>query len=310
VNHGVFDAKGDWHIRLVQQQSSGTFVNDGGTFVKSGGAGVTNIDVNFSNILGLLDVNGRQISLGMGISQNSGRTRLGGGTLAVTGSFSQTNGSETLLGAGAVLTVSEGLTQSDSDILLSGGNLTVSGTFSQNGGSNTLLQGGNLTAAQVVVHAGKIILGDGTLAAVAGVEIKSSGTLWGSGTIAGNLTSSGSIYVGDSPQIGVGGGVGLITIEGHFTQALTGALYVHVGAGVNDRLFVVGTVEISGSLDVSLVAGYNPQANDSFRIVEAGEQVQGEFTTTDFPALGGGLTWDDPLFDISDPYSAIILRIS
>jgi T5SS/PEP-CTERM-associated repeat protein len=53
-----------------------------------------------------------------------------------------------------------------------------------------------------------------------------------------------------------------------------------------------GQTTLAGSLDVSLVGGFQPQLEDTFQIVTAGGGRSGAFATESLPALSGFLGWD------------------
>lgn len=197
----------------------------------------------------------------------------------------------------------------------SSGSLTIDGTGSAltstaattvgnfGTGSLTVSNGGQLTTAQlkiaddavadVLVDAGTIIdtigtgIGNratGTLTLANGgmvhsplVTVVSLGTLSGSGTINGPVLNDGVVEPGN--------GTGTLNVTGAYNQPL-GILNIEIGgptAGTEyDQLLVGGASTLGGTLNVSLVNGYNP-SNGSFVILQGGT-VSGAFVVENLPA--------------------------
>ncbi len=90
---------------------------------------------------------------------------------------------------------------------------------------------------------------------------------------------------------------GTLTIaNGHFTQHPTGILEIELGgtdAGAgHDVLDVARNLTVDGTLNVSLIHGFVPQAGDSFDILDWGFSLFGSFSTMNLPSLAGDLDWD------------------
>jgi outer membrane autotransporter protein len=60
------------------------------------------------------------------------------------------------------------------------------------------------------------------------------------------------------------------------------------GTGQFDQLKVTGNVSLAGTLNVSLVGSFVPATGDVFAIITFMGALSGDFTTKNFPALGGG----------------------
>ncbi|MCG8449444.1 MAG: sulfatase-like hydrolase/transferase [Pirellulales bacterium] len=92
---------------------------------------------------------------------------------------------------------------------------------------------------------------------------------------------------------------GVLTIEGDYTQLITGQLAIDLGGTDNsdildqqfDSLVVTGDITLAGNLLVSLVDGFNPGLNDTFDILDFAS-VTGNFDTLTLPVLTPGLEWD------------------
>ena len=141
-----------------------------------------------------------------------------------------------------------------------GSSFPVAG-YTQTGGSTTL-QGGSLGATTLSIQ---------------------GGTLSGSGTVNGNLTNAAQVSPGSSSP-------GVLTINGNYTQTAAGALSLKVGgatAGTQfDQLNITGTASLNGTLNVSLIDGFGPSAEESFDVLNFASST-GNFATLNFPLIGG-----------------------
>lgn len=104
----------------------------------------------------------------------------------------------------------------------------------------------------------------------------------------------------DSVSLGlsefVPGGMTTLTVEGDYTQHATGTLAVDLfdednGQPAHDQLVVEGLASLAGTLEVGLGAGYDPDAGDSFVVIDA-EQYAGAFDHVLLPELLAGRFWD------------------
>ena len=108
------------------------------------------------------------------------------------------------------------------------------------------------------------------------VTVNSSGTLRGNATVSGNLSNEATVSPGNSP--------GIITVNGDYSQGSDGTLAMEI-QGTNastpdfDQLIVNGTVTLGGVLNVSLLSGYYPLVNDTFRIIDndSNDAITGTF---------------------------------
>jgi len=115
------------------------------------------------------------------------------------------------------------------------------------------------------------------------------GVCSGSGTIAGDLNNpGGTVSPGNSP--------GVMVVEGNFDQGSDGTLLIELAGTAagseHDVLQVDGEAALAGTLQVSLIDGYGPQAGDSFDILDFGS-ITGDFHQILLPDLASGLAWDD-----------------
>ena len=127
---------------------------------------------------------------------------------------------------------------------------------------------------------------------------QNGGRIQGSGTIDMNLATvqnhaTVSPGIADFPI----NTAGTLTIaNGHFTQHATGILEIELGgttAGTeHDALDVARNLTVDGTLNVSLINSFAPQAGDSFDILDWGFSLFGSFDNINLPPLDPGLNWD------------------
>ena len=152
------------------------------------------------------------------------------------------------------------------------------------------------------------------------------GTLYGTGTLTGDLDNGVGVLVcaAVSPgPLASPGAVGTLTVNGSYTQtndAMGGAMLAIELAGLlpgsgYDVLNIGGTADLAGTLDVTLLGGFNPQAGETFTILTAGDGVSGTFTTADLPA-GFTLTYlptsvllTAPTAPVPEPASLAVLGL-
>ena len=103
-----------------------------------------------------------------------------------------------------------------------------------------------------------------TLNAGGGAVDCQQGICNGSGNIAGNLTNSGA-------QLAPGNSPGRLSVDGTFVQTADGTLNIELGGTVPgdeyDQLVVDGTVDLAGTLSVTLLDGFDPSPGSSFEVV-------------------------------------------
>jgi VWFA-related protein len=177
-------------------------------------------------------------------------------------------GDDSLLHNSGVITKENGVTNisvlfdNAGDLTLNSGRLSVNPLFTQTAGATTLA-GGSF---------------DATTADFDG------GVVQGSGNLDGDIHNNGAVFMpGTSP--------GRMAIDGGYTQGVSGTLAVELaGLALNDfdRLVVTGTVDLSGTLDVTLINGFLPVFGDSFEIISATRRIN-QFAQVHVPAQGSRL---------------------
>nr|MBA3240670.1 right-handed parallel beta-helix repeat-containing protein [Acidobacteriota bacterium] len=137
------------------------------------------------------------------------------------------------------------------------GTLGVTGAAYTQTAGTTLLNGGNLTA---------------------NVSLQ-GGELRGVGTITGDVTNpGGTVRPGLSP--------GCLNINGNYTQGAAGALNIEIGGATVctefDRLAVTGAATLDGTINLTLIGGFDPPAGQSFQVMTFGSRT-GTFSTVNGP---------------------------
>lgn len=77
----------------------------------------------------------------------------------------------------------------------------------------------------------------------------------------GNLINNGTLLIGDSP--------GVFTIDGNFTQSSTGKLPIEFEGNAFDQLIIMGTAELGGEIEFTLLDLVTPVTGASFPILTA-----------------------------------------
>ena len=160
-----------------------------------------------------------------------------------------------------------------------------SGVFSNAGTVD--VQAGTLGIVNALSQSGTMKSATGTtLELPDGFVNAAGGTLSGDGTIVvgagtGTLVNEGTL----SPA--TAGTVGTLTVSGNLVQGATGSVAVDLGgtgAGASDLLAVSGSIALGGTLDATLLGGYNPADGDFVPVIAVGGTANGGFALTNNPA--------------------------
>src|SRR5262249_4123262 len=102
-------------------------------------------------------------------------------------------------------------------------------------------------------------------------------------------------------QPGGAGAAGTLTVTGNYTQTATGVLDIELGGtapGQCDVFAVGGLATLDGTMNVTLINGFNPSLGDAFKVLTFGSR-SGIFATINGLALGGGLELN-PVYNPND----------
>jgi uncharacterized repeat protein (TIGR01451 family) len=129
-------------------------------------------------------------------------------------------------------------------------------------------------------------LGGGNIAVASTFELN-EGILDGSGTINGNLDNYGAVKPGTASTTGV------INLTGNYVggaASIGGTLTIKLAGpsvGQFDQLNITGNATLDGTLDVSLINGYEPANGATFQAMTFGF-LSGDFTTKNLPTWASG----------------------
>ncbi|MBD3815824.1 MAG: autotransporter domain-containing protein, partial [Halothiobacillus sp.] len=296
-------------------QTTGTISGQGAMILGSGGLSLTG---NNSEYTGVISGSGG-INLTTGTLAFDGANTYSGNTVVATGASLLLNNQGSLAnsqvkndgvfdlsaatinptvagvsGSGALKLGSNTLHLANAQGVFDGA-VSGSGTLSMDGGSwiynTTAAQASgftgatNITGGQMMVgdeqHSNAFLPGD--------VAVQSGATLRGHGTIGGNVQNDGTVFPG--------GSVGILTVNGNYTQGANGVLTAQVlpstnpVAGVDyDQLHVLGQATLDGALDVVVDSGQYT-VGTQYDLVKADGGVSGQFAQVAYnPAFAAYIT--------------------
>ena len=115
---------------------------------------------------------------------------------------------------------------------------------------------------------GSLTVSDGAIVTAPLITLNNQSSMNGDGTIQGDVTSAGTVAPGLS--------VGQLTVQGSYLQTSLGQLHAEIDSTGNDQLAVTGDAELGGTVQLSLLNGFNPKLGQEFIILTAGS-VLGTF---------------------------------
>ena len=160
------------------------------------------------------------------------------------------------------------------------GGLIKSGIAGFTGLGTLTLTAANTYTGATTVRAGTLLV-DGSITSA--TTVNSGATLGGSGVIAADVINNGFVAPGNSP--------GTLSVMGNYTQNSGGRLKIELSSPTSfDRLAVTGALALGGTLEISLIDGFTPTADQTFDIFSSGS-LTGAFSSVILPSQEG-LTWD------------------
>lgn len=256
------------------------------------GAGDIEVDSFASTFqLGGGTISGKTIYNPITVNWLSGNITLADGAVFQNSGTFNTKGNTTMTGTAAESFINNGFFIKDT----AGTTTTMDIPFTNNGtvdivaGDLNFLKGMD-NGENVVIN-----LGDGTLNPGETLNLESGDSLIGSGTLTANLVNAGTVSPGNS--------AGIITVDGDYTQQADGVLEIQLGGttpSLFDRLIVTGAASMAGTLNVSLIDGFEPEVGDSFFILPYGSRLGG-YSSLNLPE---GYRWG-----IDYGYSGLTLTI-
>jgi autotransporter-associated beta strand protein len=276
---------------------SGALTINGGSF-NSGGNSVTLTSLSGSG--GSIALTGGSLTLNLAsdttyagaISGNGTLVKQGAATLTLTGANSYSGG--TTVSAGTLTGTTSGLQGNILNNAMVAFSQATNGVYAgaMSGSGSVSIQGGgtvNFTGANT--YTGPTTINGGTLAVngsiTSNVAVNAGGALGGNGTIFGNVTTLGTLAPGNS--------IGLLTVQGSFTQAAGSAYQVEVNSsGQSDKLIVNGPAAINGGTVAVQAQSGTYARNTTYTILTATGGVRGAYAnvTSNFAFLTPSLSYD------------------
>ncbi|HVM62818.1 MAG TPA: pectinesterase family protein [Verrucomicrobiae bacterium] len=174
------------------------------------------------------------------------------------------------------------------------------------GTGNSLTIGATGTVQSVsaaTIASGNSLILAGGLLSVSTTLTDNSGTISGFGAVAGNIlfTGNGTLTPGS------GSTVGTIVASNNLTLVSSATTIIKLDkgqVGSNDLLSVTGALTEAGTLTINNV-GAALVGGDTFQIFTAGS-VSGNFSVTNLPSLGAGLSWNTSLLGAQGIISVVL----
>lgn len=324
-------------VAIADQESlaiAGTFTNNGTVAVNSLGNGAILRITNGTSLAGTgvvsLSNNGSNYILG--VTNGATFTIAAGATIQGAGTISPgfSGGSNMLkitnnglidaniTGAGLGIRVDDGnngpFTNTGTLRASNGGSLNLytlaaSGTVTNNGGTLEALAASAINGSagvSLIQNSGTIDLQGGAMTFPLGVDLE-GGAMIGSGTFTGPIRNNGG-------SVGPGHSAGKIIVEGNYTQGANGVLNMEIGgtaaATEYDQLQVSGTAALGGTLNVSLIDGFQPQVGEVFQLILPGT-FSGAFSTINTTGFTGQVNYSSSGITITvTTVSGLLLNIS
>jgi autotransporter-associated beta strand protein/T5SS/PEP-CTERM-associated repeat protein len=309
INSGVLAVAADANLGTA----SGGLAFGGGT-LQFLSAFTTNRAVTLNASGGAFDTNGNNATLAGTISGAGGLTKIGAGTLTLSGASSYSGatavnagtlqaGAANAFAPGSAFTVASGATLDLNGFnqtigsLAGAGNVTLgaatltagndntsttfSGTISGIGGL-TKIGTGTLVLTGTNPYSGATTVNGGVLAVNGSIPnstmtVDGGATLRGTGTIGNAIINNGTLSPGNS--------IGTITVNGNLVMTAAASYLVEISPANADRTNVAGTATLAGTVQAAFAAGSYMTRN--YTILSAAGGRSGTFnalTTTNLPA--------------------------
>ncbi len=230
---------------------------------------------------------------------NSGTVRAEGGTLTLAALGSSNGvGARIESATGTQVIFSRGLTTNSGQIVLTGGAFDNNNFALANAGSidgtGSLRIGGLVNTGSINASGSLDVFGPVTNSGVVNVQPGATARFFGPVSGPGNYTGPGTTSFQNS--FSPGASAAQVNFGGDLVFGGGASLAIEIGGASPgtqfDRLNVVGTATLAGALNISLLNGFTPTLGSSFQIIAATGGIVGTFSSTSFPAIGGGRGWN------------------
>jgi autotransporter-associated beta strand protein len=224
-------------------------------------------------------------------------TKIGGGTLTLTGANSFTGattisaGTLQLGNGGATGSLAGNIVNNAALVIDRSGTLTLSGvisgagSFTQNGSVTTTLSAASPYTGATTINGGALLV-NGSIASSSLVTVNSGATLGGTGTVGRTTIASGGAL---SPGLSVG----TLAVNGDLVFSAGARYFAEVAANAADRVNVSGSASLAGTLRA--IAAGGPYAPGQFTLLSASGGLSGTFALTtegNFGGLAARLSYD------------------
>ena len=196
-----------------------------------------------------------------------------------------------------------GLTNSSLGLITGRGTLSFGGPGLWNAG-NIGFSGGftdvygdvvNAASAQIIVSGGGTTTFYDDMDNTGEIHVSAACAAVFFGTLDSGTTGTGTVYI--EGDLTPGHSPAAVLFEGDLVLGTAARLVAELGGtqpgSQYDTVAFGGRAALAGTLDVELLGGFQPQAGQTFDILDFDpEKLSGRFSAFDLPDLGGGLSWD------------------
>ena len=232
---------------------------------------------------------------------NNGMIEAIGGTVEFIGPVTNSASTGLIAGQSAFLRFNSGLTNSGS-LLLSAGVNNVFGDIIN-----------SVTTGKIMVAGGAAATFYDDVVQNGLVQVIKVGSTNSTAVFAGTFTGGGSSGGGDIFFLGdlrPGNSPAIVNFDNNVGFGTGASLNVELGgttAGTQyDKVVIGGSLALGGTLNVSLINSFNPQAGNSFDILDW-TSLSGVFDAISLPALGVGLAWNTTQLYVSGALSVTLV---
>ena len=292
INAGIFRNKSDeTSTKTITINNDGRFEISNGELINSG---------TFRNEAGSVLLNNRKLTITTtGNLQNKGQLTISGSSSSIINSGSLNNSKNINVedyGTFNMTTNSVFTNQNTASVFVDTNSEVINKATDFNIRYGIFQNNGTINSDSTIFIGGAGNLeNNGTLNSNFGSVVSNYGTLSGSNIASiGSFTNNGKLSPGN-----LNDPTGTYKMDGFFTsytQTSTGSLNIDLGgtlAGNNyDQLVINRDVFLNGSLNVTLVGGFEPVIGDVFTLISQGRNVSGSFSIVNLPTLSGNKIWD------------------
>ena len=186
---------------------------------------------------------------------------------------------------------------------ISAGSLIENNSLEFNIREGKMINNGTIENNTLIFIGGGEIENNGTLNNNFGATIKNYATLSGINIEhKGSFTNESILSPGNSVKA-----TGLYKLDSFFTsyiQTATGSLNIQLAGNIAgdtyDQVIVNRDATLNGTLNVSLLNGFEPSLGQVFTILREGANLSGTFATVNLPILSGGKFWNAVEYNNTD----------